>query len=156
MTWILFLFPFQILSMVTADFSTAAVLISFGAVLGKTSPIQMLIMAILEITLFACNEHLVEELGVGIFKGICIEEEKLLLSVLPTSKGHVLVLFNLFRALIPLNKSLRFHKTWTHPPYRPSPDLPPLPPTQPPPAAFPHASCEVTCVLCSCENNPVR
>ncbi|XP_066493177.1 ammonium transporter Rh type A [Tiliqua scincoides] len=46
--------------MITADFSTAAVLISFGAVLGKTSPVQMLIMAILEITIFACNEHLVE------------------------------------------------------------------------------------------------
>ncbi|KAJ6659612.1 hypothetical protein lerEdw1_018581 [Lerista edwardsae] len=59
----------NVTSMITADFSTAAVLISFGAVLGKTSPIQMLIMAILEITLFACNEHLVEELGVGIFNG---------------------------------------------------------------------------------------
>ncbi|XP_028577790.2 ammonium transporter Rh type A [Podarcis muralis] len=46
-------------SMINADFSTAAVLISFGAVLGRTSPIQMLIMAIFEITIFACNEHLV-------------------------------------------------------------------------------------------------
>ncbi|XP_062972028.1 ammonium transporter Rh type A isoform X1 [Elgaria multicarinata webbii] len=49
----------NIKSMINADFSTATVLISFGAVLGKTSPVQMLIMAILEITLFACNEHLV-------------------------------------------------------------------------------------------------
>uniref|UniRef100_A0A8C8S2Q3 Ammonium transporter Rh type A n=1 Tax=Pelusios castaneus TaxID=367368 RepID=A0A8C8S2Q3_9SAUR len=46
-------------SMINADFSTATVLISFGAVLGKTSPIQMLIMTILEITIFSCNEHLV-------------------------------------------------------------------------------------------------
>ncbi|XP_062840584.1 ammonium transporter Rh type A [Anolis carolinensis] len=46
-------------SMITADFSVATVLISFGAVLGKTSPVQVLIMTILEITVFACNEHLV-------------------------------------------------------------------------------------------------
>ncbi|NXQ19930.1 RHAG protein, partial [Peucedramus taeniatus] len=46
-------------SMINADFSTATALISFGALLGKTSPIQMLIMTLLEITMFACNEHLV-------------------------------------------------------------------------------------------------
>ncbi|NXG23181.1 RHAG protein, partial [Grallaria varia] len=46
-------------SMINADFSTATALISFGAVLGKTTPIQMLILTILEITIFACNEHLV-------------------------------------------------------------------------------------------------
>ncbi|KFP86191.1 Ammonium transporter Rh type A, partial [Apaloderma vittatum] len=46
-------------SMINADFSTAAALISFGAVLGKTSPVQMLILTILEITIFACNEHVV-------------------------------------------------------------------------------------------------
>lgn len=45
--------------MINADFSTATVLISFGAVLGKTSPIQMMIMTILEIAVFAGNEHLV-------------------------------------------------------------------------------------------------
>ncbi|KFO91138.1 Ammonium transporter Rh type A, partial [Buceros rhinoceros silvestris] len=49
-------------SMINADFSTAAALISFGAVLGKTSPVQMLILTILEITIFACNEHLVAEI----------------------------------------------------------------------------------------------
>ncbi|NXX73761.1 RHAG protein, partial [Urocolius indicus] len=46
-------------SMINADFSTATALISFGAVLGKTSPVQMLILTILEVTIFACNEHLV-------------------------------------------------------------------------------------------------
>uniref|UniRef100_A0A8C6ZQN6 Ammonium transporter Rh type A n=2 Tax=Nothoprocta perdicaria TaxID=30464 RepID=A0A8C6ZQN6_NOTPE len=51
----------NIKSMINADFSTAAALISFGALLGKTSPVQMLILTILEITLFACNEHLVTE-----------------------------------------------------------------------------------------------
>ncbi|NXM45979.1 RHAG protein, partial [Gymnorhina tibicen] len=46
-------------SMINADFSTATALISFGALLGKTSPIQMLILTLMEITIFACNEHLV-------------------------------------------------------------------------------------------------
>ncbi|NXF51018.1 RHAG protein, partial [Oceanites oceanicus] len=52
----------DIKSMINADFSTATALISFGAVLGKTSPLQMLILTILEITIFACNEHLVTEI----------------------------------------------------------------------------------------------
>ncbi|KAM6279307.1 ammonium transporter Rh type A [Porphyrio hochstetteri] len=52
----------DIKSMINADFSTAAALISFGAVLGKTSPVQMLILTILEITLFACNEHIVTDI----------------------------------------------------------------------------------------------
>ncbi|KAE8286622.1 Ammonium transporter Rh type A Erythrocyte membrane glycoprotein Rh50 [Larimichthys crocea] len=56
----------NISKMINADFSTATVLISFGAVLGKTSPVQLLIMTILEITIFAINEHLVVEiLGVS-------------------------------------------------------------------------------------------
>ncbi|NP_075411.2 ammonium transporter Rh type A precursor [Rattus norvegicus] len=55
-------FPFRIKNMINADFSTATVLISFGAVLGKTSPIQMIIMTILEIAVFAGNEHLVTEI----------------------------------------------------------------------------------------------
>ncbi|KAJ1149046.1 hypothetical protein NDU88_001866 [Pleurodeles waltl] len=53
----------DIIKMINADFSTATVLISFGAVLGKTSAVQMLIMAIFEIAIFACNEHLVVSLG---------------------------------------------------------------------------------------------
>lgn len=48
--------------MINSDFSTATALISFGAVLGKTSPLQMLILTILEITIFACNEHLVTKI----------------------------------------------------------------------------------------------
>lgn len=48
-------------SMINADFSTATVLISFGAILGKTSPVQLLIMTLLEITIFCINEHLVVE-----------------------------------------------------------------------------------------------
>lgn len=45
-------------SMINADFCTGSVLISFGAVLGKTSPVQMMIMAIFEVTLFAVNEFI--------------------------------------------------------------------------------------------------
>lgn len=52
--------------MINADFCTGSVLISFGAVLGKTSPLQLLIMAIFEVTLFAVNEFiLLSILGVS-------------------------------------------------------------------------------------------
>lgn len=54
--------------MINADFSTATVLISFGAVLGKTSPVQLLIMTLLEITIFCINEHVVVEI-LGVRKG---------------------------------------------------------------------------------------
>ncbi|KAI4590426.1 hypothetical protein MJG53_001475 [Ovis ammon polii x Ovis aries] len=43
-------------SMINADFSAAAVLISFGAILGKTGPVQLLLMALLEVVLFGLNE----------------------------------------------------------------------------------------------------
>ena len=36
----------------------AAVLISFGAVIGVTSPIQLLVMALIEIVLFNVNEYI--------------------------------------------------------------------------------------------------
>uniref|UniRef100_A0A673N3Z8 Ammonium transporter Rh type B-like n=1 Tax=Sinocyclocheilus rhinocerous TaxID=307959 RepID=A0A673N3Z8_9TELE len=53
-------------SMINADFCTGSVLISFGAVLGKTSPVQLLVMAIFEVTLFAVNEFiLLSILGVN-------------------------------------------------------------------------------------------
>ncbi|XP_037007155.2 ammonium transporter Rh type A isoform X1 [Artibeus jamaicensis] len=48
-------------NMINADFGTATVMISFGAVLGKISPVQMLIMTIIEITVFAGNEYLISE-----------------------------------------------------------------------------------------------
>lgn len=54
-------------SMINADFCTGSVLISFGAVLGKTSPVQLLVMAIFEVTLFAVNEFiLLSLLGVSV------------------------------------------------------------------------------------------
>lgn len=50
--------------MLTSDFAAAAVLISFGAVLGKTSPLQLILMAFLEIIFFSVNEYI----GVELFK----------------------------------------------------------------------------------------
>ncbi|NXC45606.1 RHBG protein, partial [Penelope pileata] len=49
-------------SMVSADFCTAAVLISTGAVLGRVNPIQTLLMTLLEVPLLACNEFLLRSL----------------------------------------------------------------------------------------------
>ena len=43
-------------TLMNADFATAAVLITFGVVLGTTSPVQLVIMAIIEIVLFNVNE----------------------------------------------------------------------------------------------------
>ncbi|NXG61638.1 RHBGB protein, partial [Hemiprocne comata] len=45
-------------SMVSADFCTAAVLISTGAVLGRVNPIQMLLLTLLGVTLFTLNEYI--------------------------------------------------------------------------------------------------
>ena len=53
-------------SLITADFSAAAVLITFGAVLGKVSRLQLLIIAFLEILMFSVNEFiLLEELQIA-------------------------------------------------------------------------------------------
>ncbi|XP_027466625.2 ammonium transporter Rh type B isoform X1 [Zalophus californianus] len=52
-------------SMINADFCAGAVLISFGAVLGKTGPAQLLLMTLLETVLFGINEFvLLSLLGV--------------------------------------------------------------------------------------------
>ena len=45
-------------SLLNADFASATVLISFGAVLGVTTPLQLAVMAVCEIAVFASNEHL--------------------------------------------------------------------------------------------------
>ncbi|XP_078391599.1 ammonium transporter Rh type B-A-like isoform X3 [Cetorhinus maximus] len=45
-------------SMINADFCTGSVLISFGALLGKTSPAQLLIMTVFESALFSINEFI--------------------------------------------------------------------------------------------------
>ncbi|KAG7493252.1 ammonium transporter Rh type B-like [Solea senegalensis] len=45
-----------VINLLNAEFACAVVLISFGAVIGKTSPIQLLVMALLEIPIFAVVE----------------------------------------------------------------------------------------------------
>ena len=44
--------------LIGADICAAAILISFGAVLGKTSPLQLFIMAFFEVIFYAINETL--------------------------------------------------------------------------------------------------
>ncbi|XP_061146516.1 ammonium transporter Rh type B-like [Syngnathus typhle] len=46
----------SVVNLLYAEFACAVVLISFGAVLGKTSPVQLLVMALLEIPVFAVTE----------------------------------------------------------------------------------------------------
>ncbi|CAH0513822.1 unnamed protein product [Peronospora belbahrii] len=47
--------------MINGDFAAAAVLISFGAVLGKTTPTQLVWMTFFEIIFYAINEYIVLE-----------------------------------------------------------------------------------------------
>ncbi|KAK3086997.1 hypothetical protein FSP39_000149 [Pinctada imbricata] len=62
-------FPIGIEQLLTADFAAATVLISFGALLGKTTPLQLLIMTLIEIVLAQINEwigyHVFYVLDVG-------------------------------------------------------------------------------------------
>ncbi|MGH0157003.1 UNVERIFIED_CONTAM: hypothetical protein FKN15_040191 [Acipenser sinensis] len=45
-----------VFNLLNAEFACAVVLISFGAILGRTSPIQLLVMALLEVPIFAVTE----------------------------------------------------------------------------------------------------
>ena len=51
-------------SLLTSDFACAAVLISFGAVLGKLSPLQLIIMSLFEIAVYSVNE----KIGISVFE----------------------------------------------------------------------------------------
>lgn len=51
-------FPIDVERIIVADFVAAAVLISFGAVLGKTNPTQLIVMAFIEVVLQSANEFL--------------------------------------------------------------------------------------------------
>jgi ammonium transporter Rh len=54
----------DIVTLATADFCAGSVMISFGAVLGKVSPFQILSMAVWEVIFYSINEHL----GILVFK----------------------------------------------------------------------------------------
>lgn len=45
-------------SLINADFCVGSVCVAFGAILGKTSPVQLLIMTLFQVTLFAVNEYI--------------------------------------------------------------------------------------------------
>ncbi|XP_047146568.1 ammonium transporter Rh type A isoform X1 [Hydra vulgaris] len=47
--------------MITADFTATAVLISYGAVIGKASRVQLFVMTIVECVIFAINENIIME-----------------------------------------------------------------------------------------------
>ncbi len=49
-------FPIDVERIIVADFVAAAILISFGAVLGKTNPTQLIVMAFIEVLLQSANE----------------------------------------------------------------------------------------------------
>merc|ERR1712242_31437 len=51
-------------TLLLADFASAAVLITFGAILGKVSATQLLLLGFFEIIFFAINENLLLKIGV--------------------------------------------------------------------------------------------
>ena len=57
--------------MLLSDFASAAVLISFGVVIGKTSPLQLIVMALIEIVLFVVNE-VIGRKYIGVCKNISL------------------------------------------------------------------------------------
>ena len=67
-------FHFRILE---AGLTSAAVLISFGAVLGKLNPFQTLVLALIESTVFVANAYLgyqvlgVIDVGKNAYKIVC-------------------------------------------------------------------------------------
>lgn len=52
-----FIFRITLTRVIEADVSAAVVLISMGALLGRTTPIQLLVMALIEIVVYAANEY---------------------------------------------------------------------------------------------------
>ena len=52
-------------SLVNGDFAAGAVLISFGAVIGRITPMQLLAMAFIEIILYGLNNAVVTYIGLA-------------------------------------------------------------------------------------------
>lgn len=52
-----FLLP--LFSLINADFCVAGCLIAYGAVLGKVSPVQLMVLTLFGITLFAVEEYII-------------------------------------------------------------------------------------------------
>lgn len=58
--------PIGIKDLITADFAAAACLISFGAIVGRASPLQLLVMVFFELIFF----NISEQLGANTFKAV--------------------------------------------------------------------------------------
>ena len=56
------LFMFSFLSLINADFCVAGCLIAYGALLGKVSPVQLMVLTLFGITLFAVEEYIILDL----------------------------------------------------------------------------------------------
>ncbi|XP_014273733.1 ammonium transporter Rh type C-like 2 [Halyomorpha halys] len=54
----------SIISLIETDISVAAVLISFGCILGKTTPAQLVLMALLEVPIYLLNEYIGDKMSV--------------------------------------------------------------------------------------------
>jgi len=52
--------PVDVPELVEGDFAAAAVMITFGAILGKTSPLQLLIVGMIEVLFYGLNKMLIE------------------------------------------------------------------------------------------------
>jgi ammonium transporter Rh len=56
-----------------ANYAAATVLISFGSVSGLASPVQMVVMTLLEIPIFAANEYLSNKIFMVSFGYVTVE-----------------------------------------------------------------------------------
>jgi len=52
--------PLDVPELVEGDFAAASVMITFGAILGKTSPLQLLIVGFIEVLFYSLNKMLIE------------------------------------------------------------------------------------------------
>lgn len=53
-------------SLIETDILVAAILISFGCILGKTSPVQLVIVAFLEVPIYLLNAHIGDKMSVSV------------------------------------------------------------------------------------------
>lgn len=57
-----FVLLFAPFSLINADFCVAGSLIAYGALLGKVSPVQLLVLTLFGVTLFAVEEYIILDL----------------------------------------------------------------------------------------------
>jgi ammonium transporter Rh len=55
--------PLDVVMLIEGDFAAATVLITFGGLLGKISPLQLMVVALVEVVVYAINFELVAKIG---------------------------------------------------------------------------------------------